>query len=97
MNEALKNLHAIVYGRVQGVSFRHYTIQKAYSLDIHGWVMNKRDGTVEVIAEGTENALTQLLDFLHQGSPAAKVERVEHEWREATGEFTNFKTRYNLT
>lgn len=95
MSETLKRLHAIIHGRVQGVSFRHYTTQKAYNLAIHGWVMNKQDRTVEVIAEGTQEALEELLAFLHEGSPAANVERVDYKWYEATGEFTSFKTRYN--
>ena len=97
MSETLQRLHAIVYGRVQGVSFRHYTTQKAYSMNIYGWVMNTRDKTVEVIAEGTRDKLEILLDFLNEGSPAARVERVDYEWQQASGEFTSFKTKYNTS
>ena len=96
MQNEMKQLQATVYGRVQGVSFRYYTTQKANDFNITGWVMNKQNGTVEVVAEGSENNLNALLDFLLVGSPAATVDRVEHQWTTATGQFTTFKTKYNL-
>lgn len=89
-----KRLHAIVHGSVQGVSFRYYTTQKARDLGITGWVRNNPDGTVEVIAEGSDDMLNALLDFLHVGSPAANVSRVAHEYLAASGEFYTFETAY---
>lgn len=95
MSETNKRLHAIVQGRVQGVSFRHYTTLKARELSCVGWVRNNPDRTVEVIAEGSETKLQALLEFLHVGSPAAQVERVEATWHTAIGEFSIFETRYH--
>ncbi|MEL7435376.1 MAG: acylphosphatase [Chloroflexota bacterium] len=94
MNEANKRLHAIVSGRVQGVSFRYHTTLEAERLGITGWVYNRADRTVEVVAEGDEDALKALETWLHEGSPAADVTGVEANWSEATGEFEIFKTVY---
>jgi acylphosphatase len=93
-NEANHRLHAIVHGLVQGVNFRAYTEREAQRLGVVGWVMNRRDRTVEVTAEGTQATLDSLLSWLHQGSPAARVESVDADWQTATGEFTDFTTRY---
>lgn len=90
----MKRLEATVYGRVQGVSFRYYTQQEARRHNITGWVANQRDGTVRVVAEGSEEQLQQLEAFLHRGSSAARVDKVEADWRAATGEFTGFGIRW---
>jgi acylphosphatase len=86
----LQRLHAQVYGRVQGVSFRFYTERRAIDLGLTGWVRNKVDGSVEVVAEGQQRDLEQLLKFLHQGPSGARVQHVEHQWQQATGEFQDF-------
>ncbi len=93
MNE-IKQLYAIVHGRVQGVSFRYYTVQTARTLGLTGWVRNLPDGTVEVLAEGPCPPLEQLLAWLHEGSPSAVVKQVRYEWRDASGEYRDFRTRY---
>ena len=73
----MRAIHAIIKGRVQGVFFRAYTRQTAEQLGITGWVRNKPDGTVECFAQGPEDALTEFIGFLHQGSPSSWVESVE--------------------
>ncbi|MCA9914978.1 MAG: acylphosphatase [Anaerolineae bacterium] len=94
MGDEAQRLHAIISGRVQGVSFRHYTTLKANELGITGWVMNRQDGRVEVTTEGSREALQTMLDFLQRGSPHARVEQVESQWLEASGEFTEFRAKY---
>lgn len=94
MSEDMKRLHAIVRGRVQGVSYRYYTTLKARELGIAGWVYNRPDGAVELMAEGSTSALDTLEAWLHEGSPSAKVDNVDVTWDKATGEFSNFKTVY---
>ena len=89
-----KQLTAIVHGYVQGVSFRYYTQRAANRLGLTGWVANRRDGTVKAVVEGDEAALRQFLAFLHQGSPAARVARVEETWAEAEGDYQNFSVRF---
>lgn len=92
----MQRLHAIVSGRVQGVSFRYYTTQTARHLGVLGWVKNLPDGTVEVVAEGDKANLEQLLDFLHKGPPSARVTNVQVDWQPATDEFSTFKTAYDF-
>jgi len=87
-------LHAIIHGRVQGVSFRYYTIGAAQRLSLTGWVANRWDGTVETVAEGPREVLNEFCAFLHQGSPSAFVQRVDDEWETPTGEFKYFRARY---
>ncbi len=88
-----KRIEATVSGFVQGVFFRSYTRQKAQTLGIKGWVANLQDGTVKVVAEGSENKLKELEQFLHEGSPQARVSKVDVHWQEARLEFNDFSVR----
>jgi len=67
----------LVHGHVQGVGFRWWVWQQATRLRLRGLARNLRDGSVEVIAEGSESALGELERALAQGPPAAHVEHVE--------------------
>jgi acylphosphatase len=87
-------LRAVVHGRVQGVSFRHYTMMRARDLDLTGWVRNMPDHTVETVAEGEKEKLDIFLDWLHVGPSAAHVTRVDAHWSPATGAFTDFDVRF---
>lgn len=87
-------LHAKVSGEVQGVFFRAHTEGKAGELGLKGWVMNTGDGRVEVEAEGEMDRLRDLLMWLRKGPPSARVDKVEFEWLEPTGEFSWFRIRY---
>jgi acylphosphatase len=87
---SIERLHASVFGRVQGVSFRFYTHDAAVELDLTGWVANCYDGSVEVVAEGPRAALDQLLAYLHQGPSMARVDQVQHHFSPATHEFKRF-------
>ncbi len=89
-----KRVEATVYGRVQGVSFRYYTRLEANRLNLVGWVANQSDGTVYTVVEGPESALQQFLTFLHNGSPAAHVDRVDAQWGEPRQEFSRFRVRF---
>ena len=68
-----------IYGRVQGVWYRAWTLETAQHLGLDGWVRNRIDGTVEVFAVGSADAVEKLVAACHEGPPAAKVERVEVE------------------
>ncbi len=78
-------VRAIVRGRVQGVFFREATVELADELGVLGWVRNAGDGSVLVHAEGPDEAVDALVDFLRQGPPAAQVEDVEVEEVKAEG------------
>ncbi|MCI1190851.1 acylphosphatase [Calidifontimicrobium sp. SYSU G02091] len=70
-------LHAFVHGRVQGVGFREACVHEARRLGLTGWVRNRLDGRVEVLAHGPPDAVAALRAWLAQGPPAARVERVD--------------------
>ena len=66
-----------VTGRVQGVFFRASTRERAMQLGVTGYAKNLPDGSVEVLAVGSEAAVAQLATWLWQGPPAASVQAVE--------------------
>ncbi len=72
-------VRASVRGEVQGVGFREMTVRRAGELNAMGWVRNGEDGVVLVHAEGPEPAVEEMLAFLREGPPAAKVAEVEVE------------------
>ena len=89
-----KRLQAVIHGHVQGVSFRYYARQRARALGLVGWVRNRDDGTVEVLAEGEEENLRRFLSWLHAGPSLAHVMRVETTWAQVKGDHISFEVRY---
>lgn len=87
----MKRLHLIIHGHVQGVFFRAFVHEHASRLKLTGWVRNNPDGTVEVVAEGPQDALETLLQDCRRGPPGAQVTTLETHWEKATGEFAMFK------
>lgn len=79
VSEEKKGVRAVVGGEVQGVFFRDSAVARAHQLGIFGWVRNADDGTVQVHAEGPAAAVDELIAFLEEGPPAARVEAVEVE------------------
>lgn len=67
--------HIFFYGRVQGVGFRYYAVQKANQLGLTGWVKNLYDGSVEMEVEGQEELIDQLIIFL-QNRTYIRIERI---------------------
>lgn len=86
-------LHALVDGRVQGVGFRMFVLEYARVLELTGWVRNKYDGRVEVMAEGPRARLDALVEKLRCGPRSAYVEDLQKEWQPATGEFRFFEVK----
>jgi acylphosphatase len=66
----------LVFGKVQGVFFRHSTRAEARKLGIRGSARNLPDGSVEVLAHGVAVAVEELRVWLHQGPAHARVEEV---------------------
>ena len=83
-------VHIIIYGHVQGVFFRASTQTQASALGVTGWVRNLQDGTVEVYAEGNQNALNRFIEWCRKGPPSAKVSRCDLDWI-APKAISNFK------
>lgn len=88
-----KRAHVFVSGRVQGVSFRYYTVQEANRKGVEGWVRNLGDGRVEAIFQGEEEAVEHMVHWCHQGSPAARVHDVDVTWSEPGHDLDGFRVR----
>jgi acylphosphatase len=73
---AEKTIRARVSGIVQGVCFRYYTQLKAEELGVSGWVKNMGDGSVEALIAGSQEAVDEMVKWLHVGSPHAVVKNV---------------------
>jgi acylphosphatase len=87
----LASFHAMITGVVQGVYFRAFVEHHAQALGLTGYVRNvTQSGGVEVEAEGQKAHLEKLIEYLHQGPRAARVERVDVRWGIYTGRFPDF-------
>jgi acylphosphatase len=80
-----------VRGRVQGVGFRWFVEREAQTLGIAGWVRNRSDGTVEVLAQGTREQLFSLRSKLQQGPRASRVDDVEEVESQVQHDMKNFR------
>ena len=79
MTEGHETRRYIVTGRVQGVGFRWFVEHAAVQLGVAGWVRNRADGSVEVLASGSREQLHKLYTELLKGPRASRVEKVEVE------------------
>ncbi len=82
-------------GKVQGVFFRAATKDVAERLGLTGWVKNKDDGGVEIVAEGETEDLRELVKWSRRGPADAAVDLVETEWSEYIEEFNQFTVEYH--
>lgn len=92
MNSRNENhcLHLLVTGSVQGVGFRYFVQQHAQNLNLTGWVRNRMDDRVEILASGNQDALLRLLSFVRMGPKSALVTDVEVKWIEQQQMYTRF-------
>ena len=86
-----RRIHSIIHGQVQGVGYRNWTRRSANELGLTGWVKNLPDGTVEVLIEGREDAVTKMQHRFFEGPPLAAVREVH-----AQGEESGETQKYNL-
>lgn len=86
--------HLIIHGLVQGVFFRDSTRRKANGLGLTGWVRNRPEGTVEIVAEGPEGEMERFISWCHRGPSGADVSRVEEAREDYRGEFDSFDIAY---
>ncbi len=86
--------HLTIEGRVQGVWFRESTREEATRLGLCGWVKNRFDGSVELVAEGPREKVKELVGWCHHGPPTARVMRVREIEEDFTGEFNSFRVTF---
>jgi len=104
-----KRIELKIYGEVQGVFFRAQAKKIADELGLTGYVENKSDNTVKIIAEGGEKELKNLIERCYNFKssesetkncsrrdtiPSAVIEKINVEWKEARGEFEGFEIKY---
>lgn len=67
----------VVTGRVHQVGFRDFAVRRAQALGVTGWVRNRQDGSVEIMASGDDEAVAALVDACRVGPPLARVDHVD--------------------
>jgi acylphosphatase len=83
-----------VSGRVQGVGFRDWVVRTAQRTGLTGWVRNMRDGRVEILVSGEEEAVARLVEGCGEGSPLARVDHVEAFPAEGEKQAKGFTKRF---
>lgn len=83
-----------ISGRVQGVGFRYFVVQKAKETGITGWVKNTVDGGVLVLAQGSEFDLETFTDYLKIGPALSRVDRIAVNKIQLPTVFDNFSVKY---
>lgn len=86
-------VHLRVTGRVQGVGFRYFVVREARRLGLDGWTRNRRDGSVEIRAEGPDTDVQALIDATRRGPAGARVDGVEIERPLPDVELSGFEVR----
>lgn len=89
--ESYLELHAIIHGRVQGVGFRATTRHYALQLGLKGTVRNLPNGSVEIRAQGSKEALERLLHKLKHESRPASIDKLELNYYDPKDRFEDFK------
>ena len=69
--------HVTIRGRVQGVGFRYWTRRTATARGLEGWVRNRRDGSVEAVFAGPEQAVADMIDLCRRGPDGARVDSID--------------------
>lgn len=79
-NTQIFQMHVFVKGIVQGVGFRYFVLQYGTHLHLKGWVRNRFNGDLEILAEGPREKLNTLLREVRKGPPMAQVVDVDIKW-----------------
>ena len=89
-NEQNERLHAFVHGTVQGVGFRFFIYQTGLNLQLYGWVRNRINGNLEILAEGSREQLDTLLRETRKGPQMAQIIKVDVEWQKCRNDLPPF-------
>ncbi len=75
--EGWKTVRLTIRGRVQGVSYRYWTVTEAMTRGLNGWVRNRADGSVEALVSGPARDVDYMIEACRQGPKAARVTDIE--------------------
>jgi len=87
----LIRIHLIVKGKVQGVGYRNNAKRRADQLGLRGWIKNLSNGSVEIIAQGSEKKIEEFVAWCQKGPIISTVEEVQIEKQEPDTDFWDFK------
>jgi acylphosphatase len=82
----MRRVQVTVRGDVQGVGYRYTMLMVAREAGVAGWVRNRRVGAVEAEIEGTPGQVDELLAWMAQGPPGARVDAATVTDASPTGE-----------
>jgi acylphosphatase len=89
----IKQYHLMISGRVQGVSYRVSAYEKGLQLGLTGWVRNRADGRVEMLIQGQQDELQQMIEWADQGPRFAEVTNLELIEQAISEQFNDFQIR----
>ena len=90
----MKRIRVLVKGHVQGVFFRAFVKDRATQLGLKGYIKNLDNSIVEVVAEGHEAKLKELIETCKKGPIGSYIEEVRVNTEQYTGEFNQFRIKY---
>jgi len=88
---SLETVIVHVTSRVQGVGYRLATVRRAHMVGVGGWVRNNDDGSVEALVQGTADQVDQMLEWMRQGPPQARVDDLSSERQFIDRRFARFE------
>jgi acylphosphatase len=89
----MNRMECKVFGKVQGVFFRHNTLETSKNFKVKGFVKNLPSGEVLIVAEGEKEELEKFLEAI-KNFTFTSIEKIEVEWKKAKNEFREFKIEY---
>ena len=90
LSPQLVKIHIRVDGHVQGVGFRYFVYDFAQQRGLNGWVRNRWNGQVEILAEGLRTDLEGLINHVRRGPGRSMVSDLKFDWREASDLYDKF-------
>jgi len=86
----MKKVKIVISGRVQGVFFRAFVQKEAISREVKGYAKNRKDGKLEIVLEGNNPAVDEVIELCKNGPDAAVIEGFDLEEQEYLKEFDEF-------
>ncbi len=83
-------IYCVVKGKVQRVGYRDFVEQYAREHNLTGWIKNMKDGSVEMVIQGTPDELKICVEHLSQGSLLARVDSMAVDWRTPQNQLSDF-------
>lgn len=86
----MTRVRLVINGRVQGVNFRSHARERAERAGVTGWIRNRDDGAVEIVAEGEDGAVASFARWCERGPRLARVDGIETEALSGARRYTEF-------